>query len=78
MTDYDGVCYNYWYILALTMVYDRANSCITTEIVAPPWLHKYIIGKGGANISRITKDLPKVNPISKRSHEDQVLSLFQP
>jgi len=46
---------------ALTMVYDRANSCITTEIVAPPWLHKYIIGKGGANISRITKDLPKVH-----------------
>ena len=27
----------------------------------PAWLHKYIIGKQGAGIQRISQDLPKVH-----------------
>ncbi|KAL8583524.1 hypothetical protein ACOMHN_054840 [Nucella lapillus] len=46
---------------ALTMVYSKANSVQTSEVSAPSWLHRFIIGKKGANIRRITEEYPKVH-----------------
>lgn len=46
---------------ALTMVYAKANSVVQADVVAPTWLHKFIIGRKGANIKQITADLPKVH-----------------
>lgn len=45
----------------LSMVYEKANSVEFAEVSAPTWIHKYLIGKQGANIRKITQDLPKVN-----------------
>lgn len=39
---------------ALNLVYEKANSVITRTVDAPAWIHKYIIGKKGANIRQIT------------------------
>ncbi|XP_015598207.1 vigilin [Cephus cinctus] len=47
--------------LALSMVYEKANSVRTAVVEAPAWIHKYIIGRKGANIKKITQDLTKVN-----------------
>jgi len=47
--------------MALTMVYERANSQVTDEVKAPMWLHRYIIGKKGANINKITEEYPSVH-----------------
>lgn len=44
---------------ALTMVYQKANSVQTASINAPSWIHKYIIGRKGANIRAITQDMEK-------------------
>lgn len=38
----------------LTAVYDRASSMIQLNVDAPAWLHRYIIGRKGANINKIT------------------------
>lgn len=46
---------------ALTLVYAKANSVIQADVEAPTWLHKFIIGRKGANIRQITQDLPKVH-----------------
>uniref|UniRef100_A0A671R3K8 Vigilin n=1 Tax=Sinocyclocheilus anshuiensis TaxID=1608454 RepID=A0A671R3K8_9TELE len=40
---------------------DKAKSVIVVEVIAPAWLHRFIIGKKGQNISRITQQLPKVH-----------------
>ncbi|GFS49777.1 vigilin [Trichonephila inaurata madagascariensis] len=45
---------------ALTLVYSKANSVKTEHMDVPSWLHKYIIGKKGANIKHMTQDLSKV------------------
>jgi hypothetical protein len=45
---------------ALTMVYAKANSVVSSDVSCPTWLHKYIIGKKGASIQKLTCDLPKV------------------
>jgi len=47
--------------LALTKVYEKANSVVNHVIACPAWLHKYIIGKKGAGIQKISQDLPKVH-----------------
>ncbi|GLV35995.1 Dodeca-satellite-binding protein 1 [Carabus blaptoides fortunei] len=47
--------------LALSKVYEKANSVKTTTLEAPAWIHKYIIGRKGANIRKITQDLPSVH-----------------
>jgi polyribonucleotide nucleotidyltransferase len=47
--------------LALTKVYEKANSVVNLVLPCPAWLHKYIIGKKGAGIQRISQDLPKVH-----------------
>jgi len=41
---------------ALTKVYERANSVANLTIDCPSWLHKYIIGKKGAGIQKISSD----------------------
>ncbi|XP_043241584.1 vigilin-like isoform X4 [Amphibalanus amphitrite] len=46
---------------ALTMVYDKANSMVMTEVDAPVWCHKYIIGEKGADIDAITADIPNIH-----------------
>jgi len=46
---------------ALTKVYEKANSVVNMVLPCPTWLHKYIIGKKGAGIQRISQDLPKVH-----------------
>jgi len=46
---------------ALTMVYSKANSVVIADVEAPSWLHRFIIGKNGANIRQVTQDLPKVH-----------------
>ncbi|XP_019637669.1 PREDICTED: vigilin-like [Branchiostoma belcheri] len=46
---------------ALTQVYARANSVVIDEVVAPAWLHRFIIGRKGQNIRQIMQDLPKVH-----------------
>ena len=43
--------------LALTKVYEKANSVSTVSVPCPSWLHRYIIGKKGAGIQKITNDL---------------------
>ena len=45
---------------ALTQVYEKASSVISAEVDAPRWLHRFIIGRKGQNIRKITQDLPKV------------------
>jgi polyribonucleotide nucleotidyltransferase len=42
--------------LALTKVYEKANSVTNLTIDCPSWLHKYIIGKKGAGIQKISAD----------------------
>lgn len=46
---------------ALAMVYEKANSVRSVVIDAPAWIHKYIIGKKGANISRLRADSANVH-----------------
>ncbi|KAL3046382.1 hypothetical protein OYC64_004399 [Pagothenia borchgrevinki] len=46
---------------ALTQVYAKAKSVMVVEVTAPAWLHRYIIGKKGQNIGRITQQLPRVH-----------------
>uniref|UniRef100_A0A8C1SKM3 Vigilin n=1 Tax=Cyprinus carpio TaxID=7962 RepID=A0A8C1SKM3_CYPCA len=40
---------------------EKAKSVIVVEVIAPAWLHRFIIGKKGQNIGRITQQLPKVH-----------------
>lgn len=47
--------------LALNKVYEKANSVLTTVVDAPAWIHKYIIGRKGANIKDLTKDFQKLH-----------------
>jgi len=46
---------------ALAKVFEKANSVVTYEITCPNWLHKYIIGRKGASIQKLTNDIPKVH-----------------
>ena len=45
---------------ALTLVYAKANSIVISHVHAPAWVHRFIIGKKGANINKITQEFPKV------------------
>jgi len=45
----------------LTAVYDKANSMVQLKVNAPAWLHRYIIGRKGANINKITQEYPAVH-----------------
>lgn len=46
---------------ALTVVYEKANSVKSVLLDAPSWIHKYIIGKKGANMKEFEQDYPNVN-----------------
>lgn len=39
----------------------QAKSAMVVEVTAPAWLHRFIIGKKGQNIGRITQQLPRVS-----------------
>jgi len=47
--------------LALTKVYEKANSVASMSVDCPSWLHKYIIGRKGAGIQKISAELSKVH-----------------
>lgn len=49
---------------ALTQVYEKANSVSVAEVEAPRWLHRFMIGRSGENIKKITQDLDKVRRCS--------------
>lgn len=57
---------------ALTLVYEKANSVTIQEISVPAWMHRFIIGKKGANVRAISTDLPKVQ-IDFRAGEDKIV-----
>ncbi|KAI8038482.1 hypothetical protein M5D96_008380 [Drosophila gunungcola] len=46
---------------ALTVVYQKANSVKSVEINAPHWIHKYVIGRKGANMKQLEENCPNVN-----------------
>lgn len=46
---------------ALTEVYAKANSYTVSSVSAPSWLHRFIIGKKGQNLAKITQQMPKVH-----------------
>merc|ERR1712223_953606 len=45
--------------LALTKVYEKANSVVSYDVHCPTWLHKYLIGKKGAKLQTLIGDLSK-------------------
>jgi len=57
---------------ALTLVYEKANSVVIQEVNVPAWMHRFIIGKKGANVRAISTDLPKVQ-IDFRVGEDKIV-----
>lgn len=56
---------------ALDKVYEKANSVRTAVVEAPVWIHKYIIGRKGVNIKKITQEMPKVN-VEFTGKEDKI------
>jgi predicted PilT family ATPase len=42
--------------IALSKVYEKANSVSTVVIDAPAWIHKFIIGRKGANIKELSAE----------------------
>jgi len=45
--------------LALTKLYDKANSVVSYDINCSMWLHKYLIGKKGSRLQTLMGDLQK-------------------
>ncbi|KAM9384852.1 high density lipoprotein binding protein a isoform 2-T2 [Pholidichthys leucotaenia] len=56
---------------ALTEVYAKANSYTVSSVSAPSWLHRFIIGKKGQNLAKITQQTPKVH-IEFTEGEDKI------
>ncbi|XP_066454614.1 vigilin [Eleutherodactylus coqui] len=56
---------------ALTEVYAKANSFTVATVSAPSWLHRFIIGKKGQNLAKITQQIPKVH-IEFTEGEDRI------
>ncbi|XP_061744399.1 vigilin-like isoform X1 [Nerophis ophidion] len=56
---------------ALTEVYAKANSYTASSVTAPSWLHRFIIGKKGQNLAKITQVMPKVH-IEFTEGEDKI------
>ena len=54
---------------ALTQVYEKASSVVSAEVDAPRWLHRFIIGRKGQNIRKITQDLAKVGLLLSTSSQ---------
>ncbi|XP_056179043.1 LOW QUALITY PROTEIN: vigilin-like [Falco biarmicus] len=47
---------------ALTDVYAKANSFTVSSVSAPSWLHRFIIGKKGQNLAKITQQMQLQGP----------------
>jgi len=62
--------------LALTQVYEKASSVVTVEVEAPKWLHRFIIGRGGQNIKKITEGSSKL--YVEFSKEENLIKLEGP
>jgi len=58
---------------ALTMVYEKANSVVQCELDAPRWLHRFIIGRKGQNIKKITQDLDNKVHVEFVEDKDKIL-----
>ncbi|XP_061098856.1 vigilin-like [Conger conger] len=56
---------------ALTEVYAKANSYAVSSVSAPSWLHRFIIGKKGQNLAKVTQQMPKVH-IEFTEGEDKI------
>ena len=56
------------YFPALTKVYEKASSVVSYTVACPTWLHKYIIGKKGISIQKLTSELSKVQ-FFRRSYQ---------
>lgn len=52
----------------------QAKSVMAVEVTAPAWLHRFIIGKKGQNIGRITQQLPRVR---QEIHQNLKLLTFK-
>uniref|UniRef100_A0A8C7IDX7 Vigilin n=1 Tax=Oncorhynchus kisutch TaxID=8019 RepID=A0A8C7IDX7_ONCKI len=52
-------------------VFSQANSYTVSSVVAPSWLHRFIIGKKGQNLAKITQQMPKVH-IEFTEGEDKI------
>uniref|UniRef100_A0A3P8Y0C0 Vigilin n=1 Tax=Esox lucius TaxID=8010 RepID=A0A3P8Y0C0_ESOLU len=50
---------------------EKANSYTVSSVVAPSWLHRFIIGKKGQNLAKITQQMPKVH-IEFTEGEDRI------
>uniref|UniRef100_A0A8C9S3E6 Vigilin n=1 Tax=Scleropages formosus TaxID=113540 RepID=A0A8C9S3E6_SCLFO len=48
-----------------------ANSYTVSSVLAPSWLHRFIIGKKGQNLAKITQQMPKVH-IEFTEGEDKI------
>ncbi|MBZ3887180.1 Vigilin [Sciurus carolinensis] len=46
---------------AFIEAYWKAKGYIVSSISAPSWLHRFIIGKKGQNISKVTQNMPRVH-----------------
>ncbi|XP_053492133.1 high density lipoprotein binding protein a isoform X1 [Ictalurus furcatus] len=57
---------------ALTEVYAKANSYTVSHVSAPSWLHRFIIGKKGQNLAKVTQQMPKVH-IEFTEGEDKIV-----
>lgn len=55
----------------MNIVYDKANSVRSSDVDAPSWLHKYIIGRKGISIKEITQNLPKIH-VEFTDKEDKI------
>lgn len=60
-----------WIFLALNKVYEKANSVRSSDVEAPSWIHKYIIGRKGAVIKEICQNLPRVH-VEFTEKEDRI------
>uniref|UniRef100_A0A8C2NEH5 Vigilin n=1 Tax=Capra hircus TaxID=9925 RepID=A0A8C2NEH5_CAPHI len=50
---------------------EKANSFTVSAVSAPSWLHRFIIGKKGQNLAKITQQMPKVH-IEFTEGEDRI------
>uniref|UniRef100_A0A4W4EE35 Vigilin n=1 Tax=Electrophorus electricus TaxID=8005 RepID=A0A4W4EE35_ELEEL len=50
---------------------EKANSYTVSSVSAPSWLHRFIIGKKGQNLAKITQQMPKVH-IEFTEGEDKI------
>ncbi|XP_067881474.1 vigilin-like [Heterodontus francisci] len=57
---------------ALTQVYAKANSVVVLNVQVPAWLHRFLIGRKGQNISGLSQNYPQVH-IEFTEGEDMIV-----